>query len=300
MSENGSVLLYPFVRRNVGRLLEGHTAAEGLYDTTSLYGRGGVVGKASRQELQEFHDALGQYLKDQHVFCSFDRFHPVIGNHANAPEVGKVMDVGGFVVVDLRPSIEDVQQSFKASVRKDIRKAKRNDVECFYEGGNEHLETFLDIYYGTMDRNKAGEFHYFSKSFFSDLANALSGQFKYFYAMHDGKVVSCELVLYHGDYSHSFLGGTKKEALPLAANPMLKMTILETMQALGCKYFLLGGGYEPNDGIFAFKKAYAPQGVFPSYIGGTQWRADIYERLKNDLQASGKTINAGRFQFYDV
>ena len=90
------------------------------------------------------------------------------------------------------------------------------------------------------------------------------------------------------------------EALPLAANPMLKQEILREMKLRGCDYFLLGGGYTPNDGIFKFKRAYAPDGVYPSYIGGSVWQADAYEQLHDDLTSSRKGISDSRFQFYDV
>lgn len=293
------VLMYPFVRRSVATLLDS-PIAENLYDTTSLYGRGGLVGRATDQERQAFYVHLGEYCAANDVFCSFDRFHPVMGNHIMAPEGGRVMEVGGFVVVDLRPSMDDVVASFKPSVRKDIRKAERNAIECFAEDKNDHLGSFLEIYYQTMDRNAAEEFHYFTEQYFSGMARFIPGKFLFFYAVFEGEVVSCELVVYHGKYAHSFLGGTKRQALPLAANPMLKKTILEKMKSLGCEYFLLGGGYAPNDGIFSFKKAYAPNGVYPSFIGGTVWQTEVYERLKRDLEASGRDISPTRFQYYDV
>jgi hypothetical protein len=151
-----------------------------------------------------------------------------------------------------------------------------------------------------MDRNAANDFYYFPEAFFAGLPHYLRGKFLFFYAEHGGEIVSCELVLHHGAYSHSFLGGTWREALPLAANPLLKIAILEQMKALGCEYFLLGGGQAPDDGIFNFKKAYAPDGVLPSYVGGTIWQADTYEGLRQEMLTSGLPMAGNRFQFYDL
>jgi hypothetical protein len=299
IGDQGGVLMYPFVQRDVGALLNAEYA-DGLNDTVGLYGRGGLIGEAHDDDVKKFCALLERHFENQNVFCSFDRFHPVIGNHTKALHTAKVMEIGGFVVVDLRPSIDDVEKNFKPSVRKDIRKAQRNEVQCFCEGGDDHLEVFLDIYYQTMDRNSAAEFHYFSEKFFASLKSHIPDQFLFFYAVHQGVIVSCELVLYHGKYSHSFLGGTQKESLPLAVNPILKQTILQKMKSLGCDYFLLGGGYEPNDGIFNFKKAYAPEGVYPSYIGGSVWQPDVYQKLKVDMSASDREISATKFQYYDV
>lgn len=298
-AESGALLLYPFVLRDVDRLAPA-AGAEGLADTVSLYGRGGVVGAAEAQELSVFHAELSRYCARQRVFCSFDRFHPVMGNERFSPAPTQLREVGGFVVVRLRPTMEELEASFKSSVRKDLRKAERNGVRCYAEANCDHLADFLEIYYQTMERNAASDFYYFPEAFFAGLPQHLPGQFHFFYAEHEGKVVSCELVLHHADYSHSFLGGTRRESLPLAANPLLKRHICESMMTLGCKYFLLGGGQTAGDGIFNFKKAYAPDGVLPSYVGGTVWNVEPYEALRTSLLAAGRPIAANRFQFYDA
>ena len=300
MDTEDGALLYPFVRRNLGRLT-GSPRFSGLFDMTSLYGRGGIVGSpAALQAAPAFHDGLAAYCRENAVVCSFDRFHPVLANEAYAPPATKIMEVGGFVVVDLRPGMEAVENGFKYSVRKDLRKAERNGVTCFAEPSIAHLEDFLEIYYQTMSRNEASQFYYFPEEFFVALGESLAGQFHFFYAVSEGSIVSCELVLHHGKYCHSFLGGTKRESLPLCANPLLKREILSFCRRLGCEYFLLGGGHAPDDGIFNYKKAYAPEGVVRSHIGGTRWDPETYERLKDELPAAGIAIAANRFQFYDT
>jgi hypothetical protein len=297
--DNGGVLLYPFVLRRTDALVALPTAA-GLVDSISLYGRGGVVGKADAKGLAAFHRELAAYMAGQQVFCSFDRLHPVIGNERLSPPASTLRNMGDFVVVDLRPSMEDIEVSFKSSVRKTIRKAVRNDVRCFVESNCDHLVEFLDIYYQTMERNAASEFYYFPKEFFDRLPELLSGMFSFIYAVSGDKIVSCELVLHCADYSHSFLGGTLREALPLAANSMLKFEICKVMKAGGCKYFLLGGGRTPDDGIFNFKKAYAPEGIYKSLIVGTVWNTQVYDTLRQEMLTTGLPVAMNRFQFYDL
>jgi CelD/BcsL family acetyltransferase involved in cellulose biosynthesis len=297
---SNAVVLYPFAKRDLGRLT-GFQPFAGRHDITGLYGRGGVVaGQASPEVLAEFHAVLAGYCHAGGIVCGFDRFHPVMANDAQAGPATKVMDVGGFVVVDIRPDLDAIHASFKSSVRKDIRKAERNEVRCFDEADDAHLEDFLDIYHATMARNAASEFYYFTAEYFATLCRTIPGQFHFFYAKAGGQIVSCELVLLHGKYAHSFLGGTRREALPLSANPMLKWEIIRTLKARGCEYFLLGGGTHPDDGIFQFKKAYAPEGVLPSRIGGTIWDHDTYRQLHAAMTAAGIAIPEKRFQFYDL
>jgi CelD/BcsL family acetyltransferase involved in cellulose biosynthesis len=298
--DDESVVLYPFAKRNLDRLTA-FNEFSGHYDITGLYGRGGLVSTgAGAEKLADFHAAMADYCRANNIVCGFDRYHPVMANDASAAAETKVMDIGGFVVVDLRPSLEAIQESFKPSVRKDIRKAERNEVRCFDEADDTHLKDFLDIYHATMARNAASEFYYFSAEYFATLCRTIPGQFHFFYAVAGDRIVSCELVLLHGEYAHSFLGGTRREALPLSANPMLKWEIIRTLKALGCEYFLLGGGTHPDDGIFQFKKAYAPEGVLPSRIGGTIWDRDAYRQLREAMTAAGIAIPQNRFQFYDL
>jgi hypothetical protein len=299
MTFDANVVLYPFVRRNVGRLT-GSRSFSGLYDITSMYGRGGIVAsRFAEVEFASFHATFADYCHETAVICGFDRFHPVIVNHVWAGPSASVVDVGGFVVVDMRPEMSEIETSFKSSVNKDLRKAERNGITCFAESDSDHLTEFLAIYRHTLGRNSAADFYYFSDEYFSTLGRELSGQFHYFYAVAGGEIVSCELVLHCGKYCHSFLGGTVREALSLCANPPLKREIIRFLKDRGAEYFLLGGGARPDDGIFKFKKAYAPEGVLPSRIGGTIWDHPSYERLKSHLTSAGEAFSSNRFQFYD-
>jgi CelD/BcsL family acetyltransferase involved in cellulose biosynthesis len=299
--ESGDVVvLYPFAKRDLGRLTP-FPEFSGRYDITGLYGRGGIVtSQATPEILAQFHAAMADYCHANAIMCGFDRYHPVMANEAHAGPASRVMDIGGFVVVDLRPELEAIHESFKSSVRKDLRKAERHGVHCFDEANDAHLQNFLNIYHATMARNAASEFYYFSAEYFETLCRTIPGQFHFFYAVVDDRIVSCELVLLHGKYAHSFLGGTWREALPLAANPMLKWEIIRTLKARGCEYFLLGGGTQPDDGIFQFKKAYAPEGVLPSRIGGTIWDHDAYRQLREAMVVAGIAVPEKRFQFYDL
>lgn len=299
MTSGAGVALYPFVKRNLTRLT-GFSSAAGLYDITSLYGRGGIVGSsAALMDITPFHTAMAAYCRENAIVCGFDRFHPVIANDVRAAPDAKIMEIGGFVVVDMRPEMDVIENAFRQSVRKDLRKAERNGITCFCESNCDHLKEFLDIYYHSMGRNSAAEFYYFSEEYFAALGKEIPGQFHFFYAVAGNDIVSCELVLHHGKYCHSFLGGTKREALPLCANPILKREIIRFFKGQGCAYFLLGGGTKPDDGVYNFKKAYAPEGVLPSRIGGTIWDHQAYERLKAELSFAGVVIPGNRFQFYD-
>jgi len=300
ITSDDGVVLYPFVKRNISTMTN-FSVTPSLYDITGLYGRGGVVDSLKNEpDLVRFHDEMKSYCNENNIVCGFDRYHPIIANEYRVSDATEVMDIGGFVAVDLRPEVTEIESSFKHSVRKSLKKAERNGITCFAESNCEHLKEFMNIYYHTMGRNSADDFYYFNEKYFETLCREIPGKFYFFYAVAEGEVVSCELVLHHGKYCHSFLGGTKREALPLCANPLLKREIIKFFKERGCDYFLLGGGSKPDDGIFKFKKSYAPNGVFPSKIGGVIWNQPAYQQIKEDMLCAGIEVPQNRFQFYDL
>jgi CelD/BcsL family acetyltransferase involved in cellulose biosynthesis len=299
--DGDAVLLYPFVQRRLDRVTGMREAAALGHDITGLYGRNGIVGAAGNGEtLSRFHDAFAAWCRDSEIVCSFDRYHPVMANEGMAPAQAPRVDIGPFVVVDLRPAWDDIEASFKYALRKELRKGDRAGVETFVETGTEHLSDFLSIYEETLNRNGARPFYYFPDSFYRALCARMDGQYAFFYGAVDGEVVTAELVLFEGLYSHSFLGGTRSGAYAKSPNQVLKRSILRHAKERGCHYFLLGAGQAPDDGITRYKLAYAPEGALPSVIGGTVYAPAAYESRAELMRALGREPPAGRLQFYDL
>ena len=295
-----STTLYPFVLRDIGSLLEDRDVADGLKDVTALYGRGGpVCDRRVPEDVAAFHAAFGSWCRCRGVVCGFDRFHPVMGNEALAAPETRLFDVGGFVVVDLRHSSDRVETGFKYSMRKALKKGERAGVEVFCEENLDHIDAFFDIYHSTLRRRNARPFYFFSRSFYEKLPRELAGRFVFFYGNVGGRTVTCELALSDGIYCHSFLGGTHAEALAKSPNQVLKRDMIRHFKRRGCHHFLLGGGQERDDGVFHYKRAFAPEGVVPSVVGGTIHHAEAYGALRERMIYAGMDVKANRFQFYD-
>jgi|GEM_PF-2497486 len=297
---DGQSFMYPFVKRSVG-LISGLKEYSDVYDTNGIYGRNGIVcTDNNRLKIDFFNKEFQKYANNNNIICSFDRFHPIIRNENLMHVSAQVVKNDEFVFVDLSRSESEIRKLFKHSVRKCIKKSEREGVTCFSEKNFDHIDAFLDIYIRTMDRNSAENFYYFSKDFFTKLCEYCPDNFTFFYASVSGEIVSCELVLHYGIYSHSFLGGTTSKGMQLCANSQLKSYIIFHMKHLNCEYFLLGGGSTPNDGIFNYKKSFSKDGVIPSFIGGVFWDICILKKLKFDLIESGLPILENRIQFYDL
>jgi Acetyltransferase (GNAT) domain len=293
-------LLYPFVIRALSKVAG--LTLPGLFDMVGLYGRNGVVCDSAMpaDRIIAFHRCLASFANEHGVVCSFDRFHPVLQNQWQAASDARIVDVGRFTVLDLTDDIEAIERNYRHSLRKDVKKAERSGVSTFTEIGVEHLDDFLSVYHHTMDRRSAQPSYWFDAEYFLKLAELLAGQFLFIYAMHNDHIASCELALFHEDYSHSFLGGTLRSALPYGCNQLLKRDLIRELKRLGCHYFLLGGGLSVGDGIEKYKSTFAPIGQRPSYVGGRVFNKNALEEVRRAMLHAGKSINASRIQFYDV
>ena len=48
----------------------------------------------------------------------------------------------------------------------------------------------------------------------------------------------------------------------------------------------MGGGYTPNDGIFKYKEAFAPEGITSFYVGRRIFNDKIYASLVDDRKVN--------------
>lgn len=246
------------------------------FDLSTPYGYGGFVGRVSNYKI--LNNAYDEYCRRLGYVCEFVRFelNEPYAAHYNGTVVSRTHNV----IRELDSSLEDIWRDFKPKVRKNVNRAQKNALEIISENSGEYLSDFLDIYYSTMDRSNAQKNFYFSRSFFEKL-NEMEGNVRYFHVLHEGKIISTELVIYGPEKCYSFLGGTYREYFDLRPNDFLKFEIIKWAKMTGLKAFVLGGGYGSDDGIFQYKSSFAPNGIVDFYIGSKIIDKEKYAFLVN-------------------
>jgi lipid II:glycine glycyltransferase (peptidoglycan interpeptide bridge formation enzyme) len=177
---------------------------------------------------------------------------------------------------------------FKPKVRKNISAARRRGVRIEPDSRGDRFDDFFRVYQHTMSRRGAGNGSRLARDYFERLQRNLPGQFMYFHALHQDRVVSTELVLVSEHNVYSFLGGTDSGSFALRPNELLKYEIMLWAKAVGKTHFVLGGGYRDNDGIFLYKRALAPKGVVPFFVGHRILRREPYDQLLETRRAQVK------------
>lgn len=157
---------------------------------------------------------------------------------------------------------------------------------------------FLSIYRHTLTRNQADGFYYFKDRFYEAIHKGLQGNFLYAHTLKEGQVISTELLLYNQTYLHSFLGGTLENFYEYRPNNVLKHEIILWAKRKGIRYFLLGGGYREGDGIFRYKRSFAPRGVMDFWIGKKIHDQKTVAMLEQGLPQKKEDDSQGYFPSY--
>lgn len=270
--------------------------AEGNYfDLISPYGYGGFIGNVSNWEL--LMDEWQVFCKANGFVSEFVRFHLFSGCEKHY--TGIVESHTHNVVRNLEIPSDEMWMDFKAKVRKNVKKANNFGLKVICDDTGEHLEDFLQIYYGTMDRNDAADNFYFTRDFFEKILE-MKDNVMLFHVIYEDKIISTEMVIYGAENAYSYLGGTDREYFNLRPNDLLKYEIIKWAKDKGLKNFVLGGGYGADDGIFQYKTCLAPNGIVDFYIGKKVLDRDVYMELckMRNLEMDTTKLENGFFPAY--
>jgi hypothetical protein len=264
------------------------------FDLTTPYGYGGFLYEG--EDYSAVNKAYDDYCKENGFVSEFVRFHLISGSQSFYN--GVTQTPISNIIRSLDMSLDDMFMDFEHKVRKSIKKARRAQLEVEIDTDGSKLYDFLSIYYGTMDRANAKGNYYFSKEFFKTI-NKLEDNYVYIHVLYEGKIISTELVLYGTENCYSFLGGTNRDYFHLSANNFLKYEIIKWAKEKGLKRFILGGGYGAEDGIFKYKKSFAPNGIYDFYIGKKVFNEKKYNELvEMRNQEKGFDANTAFFPAY--
>jgi hypothetical protein len=284
-------VLYPFLLRD----LTAEPFAVDAADTITPYGYGGAFfwGDAPEAVAAHFWTAYDEWAGQQPVVSELVRF--ALFDDELLPYPGERAQRLVNVVRNLTPSADELWMDCEHKVRKNVKKARRDGVRIELDGTGARLGDFLRLYLHTLERRDAPERYRFSSDFFERINERLPGQFVYAHAFRGDKVLSSELVLLSEENAYSFLGGTDSDAFESRPNDLLKWELIVRLRDAGKRRFVLGGGYRAEDGIFRYKRSFAPRGLVPFFIGRRVLRPELYAEL---TQRAGRGDDADFFPAY--
>ena len=263
------------------------TVIEGIYDSVSPYGYGGVLfeGDTSEKNKYAFWEEYLQVMKREHIVDNFVRYHPVLKNAEPMKSISNVIDLGKTVAFDLA-SPEVIWNNIIGKNRNMIRKAEKNGIEIHHGKDLALLKDFRKIYNATMDRDHAEEYYYFGEAFYESIHKDLYDNYEMFYAVLDGQIIAMSIILYANKQMHYHLSGSVTEFRNLAPSNLLLYQAALWGYEQGFLTFHLGGGVgSGEDNLYKFKAAFNKNSCFQFSIGKQVFDQTKYDEMV-DLRAS--------------
>jgi serine/alanine adding enzyme len=226
------------------------------WDLATPYGYGGHLASPGAAALiPAFWQQCAQWAAEGGAVSAFTRFHPLLGNHATAPDPSVFRAPTVFLDLTAGP----VAAGFKAEVRNRMRRAERAGLTVRLTEAPREIGAFLGLYHQTMARRQAAEYYHFADAAFAGLLGDLSDHLLLAEVVApDGQVAAAALFLYNDEYLHYHLGGSDPAWLRLAPNNLLFGAAARWGQERGVKRMHLGGGVRPGDSLLRFKAGFSP------------------------------------------
>jgi lipid II:glycine glycyltransferase (peptidoglycan interpeptide bridge formation enzyme) len=130
-----------------------------------------------------------------------------------------------------------------------------------------------------MERKHASDFYFFNNKYFEYIFQNLNDHFSLFSACYKNEIISSAIILYCNGRMHYHLSASNPDFKHLAPNNLLLYTAACQGADNGYTTFHLGGGIEPQDSLFAFKRSFHRAGLKDFYIGRTIFCNDTYQKL---------------------
>lgn len=271
--------------------------AAGYYDIVTPYGYGGPLiteCNGDRAALAEqFGNAFGAYCKEKNIVSEFVRFHPIVNNQADFRNLYETIYLHHTVGTDIAGHEDPVQEEFSKSCRKNIRQALRKGVTCRVTVAPEHLDSFIPIYYDTMQRDGATDYYYFPPSYFETCLQYYRDHILLVEAIYEEQVIAAGFYFVYNDILQTHLSGTRKEFLFLSPAYLLRYTAANWAKEHGIRVIHHGGGTNdaPDNSLYLFKKQFTRGTEFDFYIGKKIWDEPMYDQLCVQKQIDRSTIS---------
>ncbi len=259
-------------------LFQGRLEENRVFDLACPYGYGGWL--IEGEDVSGLMAAYESWCRKNGIVSEFVRFHPVLENHRQVTDHYEVIPLGETVTMDLT-SPETIWANIISKNRNMIRKAQKNGIVIYNGRYPEIYKIFREIYNGTMDKDNASAYYYFSPEFYESVLNDLPQNAQVFYAVWEDKIIAASIMLACNGKMNYHLSGSLREYAHLAPSNLLLYEAALWGCANGCKSLYLGGGVgSGEDSLFKFKRAfYRGEALHRFYIGKKVFNQEKYDEL---------------------
>lgn len=270
------------------------------YDIITPYGYGGpVIHNASDKNklIERYMEDFQTYTVRERIVSEFVRFHPIIGNGLDFKDA--YQSIYDRKTVGTNLTYDDViATEFSKHKRKDIRRILKNPaIHYEIDEHPESLDDFIEVYYSTMDRDKADDYYYFGREYFQKLLDTFPNNITTGKVYLENKLIAMGLYFRYGEFLHAHLSGTLSDYIDYSPAYILKYALALYGHEKGYKVIHYGGGSSssPENSLYKFKRDFGKNTEFDFYIAKKIWNEGVYNKM---CEAAGANIGSAFFPAY--
>lgn len=271
-----------FILRKIPWLVDGKQ----YYDITTPYGYGGPIivwcdDGRRRELLEEYDREFSCYCTEHDIVSEFIRFHPIFRNDADFTSVYNIRFDRHTVGTNLKGCEDPIREEFSKSARKNIRRAIQTGVTWEVIEAPSDIREFLEVYYSTMERDKASDFYYFPEDYFDECVKLFGNHIILVRAIFQKEIIAEGFYVTSEKTIHAHLSGTLKEYLYLSPAYIVKYATAVWGKEHGYELIHYGGGTSSSEdnSLYQFKLNFTKNTIFDFYVGKKVWNKDVYEAL---------------------
>lgn len=249
------------------------------YDFVTPYGYGGWLIEGDG-DVSALFDEYQKWCYENGIVSEFLRLHPILANHKRLGDAYNLKNIGNTIAIDLS-SRDIVWNNLTSKNRNMIRKAEKNGVTIKTACDDKTYDKFIEIYNATMKRDRADEYYFFERGFYTALQKDLRDNSVIFYAENlEGEMLGASIMLFCNGKLTYHLSGVKAEFRDLAPTNLLLYKAALWGVDKGCHTFHLGGGVgAQEDSLYKFKMSFYKWEPRQYYTGKKIFDMDKYNAL---------------------
>lgn len=267
-------------RHFIGKIQENE-----YFDLSSPYGYGGFLVDGS--DIDELNEEYTNYCRCNNIISEFVRFHPLLKNWIGLDAIYQSVRLGETVCLDTE-SRNVIWSNISGFCKNRIRKAKKSGLKAYWCRDEKIIDTFIEIYNSTMDRDNADQYYYFNKDFYLSILNDLKYQAMFFYTELNGEIAAISIFMFCNGSMHYHFSASREEYRKLSPTNLLLYEAALWACENGFTRMHLGGGVgSKHDSLYVFKKTFNKGQDTEFHIGKKIFNREFYKKLAEIRMQSG-------------
>jgi len=260
------------------------------FDMETPYGYGGPItdGQLTESSQKNAFYEIRDYCIANGIVSLFLRFHPILANQNVLSSVIENRYLRDTIYMDTQDP-EMIMANMDSKNRNMVRKAIKNGVTIEIHPVADY-DPFMAMYNETMKKDDATDYYYFDKAYFES-QKSLEENSKIFYAVKDGQPIAGAIMYYNDRFMHYHLAGTHTDFRKFSPSNLLLYEAACWASRRGIEKLHLGGGIDPDDSLFGFKKQFNKNGRIPFFVGRMIFDEEKYRFLLEERKRLDSTFD---------